>query len=258
MQKRKHTIMAHPPSATPGQTGERSGALRALSAWAARALYPDHCGLCLAPLPEGGAICPACRKDLVRVEAPCPGCAAPLPATVACPACQRRPPAVDALRAPWAYAWPLDRVLLAYKRSGHARAERILVDLAAQAARERRDVPTPLPTRVVPVPLHPSRLRERGFNQCEPLARCVAEVLGLPLDTACVRRVRATPSQQTLSGPQRRRNLRDAFAVNAELAGERVLLVDDVVTTGATLDALARALRAAGAASVEGLALARA
>ncbi|WP_255325692.1 MULTISPECIES: ComF family protein [unclassified Thioalkalivibrio] len=250
--------MAHPPSATPGQTGERSGALRALSAWAARALYPDHCGLCLAPLPEGGAICPACRKDLVRVEVPCPGCAAPLPATVACPACQRRPPAVDALRAPWAYAWPLDRVLLAYKRSGHARAERILVDLAAQAARERRDASTPLPTRVVPVPLHPSRLRERGFNQCEPLAQRVSEELGLPLDTGCVLRVRATPSQQTLSGPQRRRNLRDAFAVKMALAGERVLLVDDVVTTGATLDALARALRAAGAASVEGLALARA
>ncbi|WP_255349342.1 ComF family protein [Thioalkalivibrio sp. ARh3] len=250
--------MAHTPSATPRRTGRRSGALYALGAWAARALYPDHCGLCLAPLPAGGAICPGCREDLVRVEAPCPGCAAPLPATVACPVCQRRPPAVDALRAPWAYAWPLDRVLLAYKRSGHARAERILVDLAAQTARERRDASALLPTRVVPVPLHPSRLRERGFNQCEPLARCVAEVLGVPLDTACVRRVRATPSQQTLSGPQRRRNLRDAFAVNAALAGERVLVVDDVVTTGATLDALARALLKAGAASVEGLALARA
>lgn len=235
-----------------------AGVARALLARLGDALYPVSCGLCLAAVPAGAGICSACRADLPRLAHACGACASPLPAAGICPACARRPPAFDRLHVPWAYAWPLDQLVLAWKHGGSVRAGRVLADLAREAA---AGLPEPAPTLVVPVPLHPERLRERGFNQAEQLARVVAATLAVPLESRQVQRIRATASQQALGGAARRRNLRGAFAVAAgarPLSGERVLLVDDVVTTGATLAALAGVLRAAGAERVDGLALARA
>lgn len=112
--------------------------------------------------------------------------------------------------------------------------------------------------RVMPLPLHPARLRERGFNQSALLARAVAQALGLPLDTASLRRLRRTADQAGLSRALRAENVRAAFGVRAPLPGARVLLIDDVRTTGATLAEAARALLEAGCAEVRTLALARA
>jgi ComF family protein len=110
---------------------------------------------------------------------------------------------------------------------------------------------------VVPVPLHPRKKREREFNQAEYLADAVGDAFAKPVWTRCIRRVKDTPTQTRLSREERMANLREAFVARGELKGKRVLLVDDVFTTGATLDACAKVLRVAGAADVWVLAVAR-
>lgn len=114
-------------------------------------------------------------------------------------------------------------------------------------------------TVVVPVPLHSARLKERGYNQCELLARHLAPALNLPLNAASVQRTRKTKSQMTLSADERLLNMQNAFScVDDRLAAQAVLLIDDVCTTGATLDACAQAIKQSGAVSVWGLTLAKA
>jgi ComF family protein len=117
---------------------------------------------------------------------------------------------------------------------------------------------TPLPDCLVPVPLHPSRYRTRGFNQALEIARPLADRLKLPLCPNLCRRVRPTPPQRLLDAQTRRQNLRGAFQATADLSGCRIALVDDVLTTGATADALAAVLKQAGAKQVEVWVLARA
>jgi ComF family protein len=229
---------------------------RSLSAWAGAILewlYPDRCALCLAPAESG--ICAACTTDLVTPGPCCPTCAEPLPVAGSCPACQLRPPLLDAVWVPFAYAWPLSQLVLGYKSGGRTQLgrplARLLSDhLAADA--------TPGVDCVIPVPLHEQRLAQRGFNQAEQLARVLCRSRGLRLDARAVRRIVATPSQQGLSRRARKANLRGAFAVGRDLSGLRVLLIDDVMTTGTTLNALAREVRKAGAAWVGAVALARA
>ncbi len=250
--------MSLTPSPQPGAAAARSARWRdraaACAEWLGEALYPSHCGLCLAP---GPPICADCRADLPPLDHPCPACALPLPVAGVCPACIRQPPALDALHAGWAYAWPLDQLILAYKHGANATAERILAALAQEVV-ERRLSPEHSDL-VIPVPLHGRRLRERGFNQADVLARRVAAVLGVALENRGLRRVRATDSQQALGRKARRQNVNGAFAWHGpDLGGRHVLVVDDVATTGATLFALAGVLRQAGAARVEGLVLARA
>lgn len=138
------------------------------------------------------------------------------------------------------------------RRPELARALGLLLADAAPAYAGRVD-------RIMPLPLHPARLRERGFNQSALLAAAMARALGVPLDTASLRRVRCTADQAGLSRALRRQNVRAAFAVRtSSLPAARVLLIDDVRTTGATLGEAARALLEAGCAEVWTLALARA
>ena len=111
----------------------------------------------------------------------------------------------------------------------------------------------------MPVPLHPSRFKERGYNQSELLVKALASYLDLPIDTTSLQRVRVTKSQMTLGISERHQNVKHAFSCQSErLAGQQILLVDDVCTTGSTLDACAAALKSTGATSVWGLTLARA
>ncbi|TVP89251.1 MAG: ComF family protein [Thioalkalivibrio sp.] len=215
--------------------------------------YPGRCALCLDPAPAG--LCAACASDLARPGPSCPTCAEPLPFAGDCPSCQRSPPRLDAVWAPFVYAWPLSHLLLAYKGGGRPQLGRPLGSLLAE---HLPLIATDGVDRVIPVPLHERRLVYRGFNQAEDLARALCRQRDLCIDTRSVTRVRATPSQQGLSRRARRANLRGAFAVSADLSGERILLLDDVMTTGTTLNELADAVRRAGAARVTAVALARA
>ncbi len=228
--------------------------LSALGRWW-HALLPQSCRLCAQTSPD--AVCPDCAQSLstIPVEA-CPRCQLDSVGGQVCGRCLKKPPRWGRLVAPWLYAFPFDRLLLGAKYHADFAS---LAWCAGRAAERRADFGVERLT-VIPVPLAPERLAERGYNQAEQIARAL---LRHPLwradrfDVQAVLRVRATAPQQGLDWRARRANVRGAFAATGSLAGEAVLLVDDVLTTGATLNELARVVLAAGAVSVDCLVLAR-
>jgi ComF family protein len=225
----------------------------------AHALLPAPCLGCGRPLPAAGAplsLCALCRAALAPLpREACAVCLRPLaahalPEDYRCGACRQRPPAFDRLLALWSYRPPLDAVVRGLKFGrldylGRHLAEAMAAGLAPRLAGCDR---------VVPVPLHWRRRLARGYNQAERIARPLARRLGLPCVQALARR-RATPPQSLLGREERLANLRRAFHVPRpeRVRGLHVLLVDDVATTGATLEAAAAALRKAGAAAVTAL-----
>jgi len=159
---------------------------------------------------------------------------------------------VNAVIAPFVYAAPLDHYVRELKYRGARKLGRAFgLLLAARVAPAAREVDA-----VLPMPLHARRLRERGYNQATEIARAVARLSRLPLLHGA-RRIRASPTQTSLDARERYANCAGAFAVPARLTGRRIAIVDDVITTGATVNALAEALLAAGAARVEAWAVAR-
>lgn len=162
-----------------------------------------------------------------------------------CGACLRYPPAFVRTHAALAYAFPLDSLIPRLKYHGQLAVAPALADCLARVVEH-----APRPDSLIPMPLHAQRLRERGFNHASEIARTVAKQLGLPLDTTSCRRIRDTPPQMGLKHDARRRNMRGAFACTGDVRGQRVALVDDVMTTGTSLDELAATLKRAGAREV--------
>ncbi|MCH8542597.1 MAG: ComF family protein [Alcanivorax sp.] len=175
-----------------------------------------------------------------------------------CGRCLRRPPSFDRVVAPFAYQFPLDVLVLGYKRQRRLALERPLLHLwqtqLAQIANDNLAVPRP--EALVPVPLHWRRLWWRGFNPAARLAETAATTLDIPVLPALIRPA-ATPSQQGLGASARLRNLRNALVVSRPVTGLHLALIDDVVTTGSTAQAASLALLRAGAARVDVWALAR-
>ncbi len=217
-----------------------------------QSLLPQQCLLC-AGASGAHAFCAACCADLPWHDAPaCPVCALPAPGGQVCGACLQQPPAFDATVTVLDYAFPVDALLQRYKYDGLITMAEPLAELLLTGLGGR-----PLPDAVIPMPLHPQRLRERGYNQALEIARVVACRLDVTLATRACSRTRHTPPQAGLTLEQRRRNMRGVFACQADLRGRHIALLDDVMTSGASLDALARAVKAAGAAHVECWAVAR-
>lgn len=216
--------------------------------WAARCLA---CGEAAPPRQD---LCGACHRELPWLRVACPRCAQPLPqAAQACGACLKRPPPLALARAACLYGPPLDRWLPRFKFHQDLAAGRLLAELMAEALGD-----APRPELLVPVPLHRARLRQRGYDQALELARPLSRSLSLRMDADLLQRTRATRAQSTLDAAARRRNLRRAFAVASDgPLPAHVALVDDVMTTGATLHAAARALRRAGVARVDAWVCAR-
>lgn len=215
-------------------------------------LLPSRCQFCAAA--NAGPVCAACRRELPWNRPACPGCALPSPLGLPCPACRKRPRAFDAAFAAFRYETPSVQGLLGLKYAARFREARWLAQAMAEALQQRAG---PLPALLIPVPLHRGRLFRRGYNQSLELARHLGRELGIAVDATAARRLRATPDQIGLSAAQRRRNLRGAFAVADRVAERHIALLDDVMTTGATLEELARACKAAGALRVEAWAIAR-
>ncbi len=220
-----------------------------------RTLYPSHCLLCDAPGARGLDLCAPCAAELPRNAPCCARCAAPLAhAAPVCGRCLRWVPPWERAWAPFRYQPPLDYLLQRFKFDGRLEHGALLGELMALALPS-----TPAgaaPRLLVPVPLHPQRLRQRGFNQAVVLGRELARRATLPLRPDVLARVRRTPPQVALDARARRVNLRGAFALAQPVRGQRVVLLDDVITTGATLGEAARVLLRGGAASVEVWALA--
>ncbi len=203
-------------------------------------------------------LCDRCRADLPTIEAPfCSRCGIPQPDGPygVCPECQRTPfRALDAARA----CFRFDGIESNAVHDLKYRSVSALAEPLGQMLGETLRAAYPDTAALVPVPLHPVRQRTRGYNQATLLAHAAAVGSGLPVLEHALRRVRVTPSQTAFDGPGRRQNVRDAFAQGElDVAGLDVVLIDDVVTTGATMDACAAVLKAAGAKSVRGFALAR-
>jgi ComF family protein len=218
-------------------------------------VLPLHCLLCGAAGAEGIDLCADCAAELPRNRSCCMRCALPLatPAPL-CGECQRRIPPWDAAWAPFRYGWPLDRLESCYKFGADLAAGRVLSTLW-----RREPCPIEPPQLLLAVPLHLGRLRERGYNQALELARPLARGLDVPLRHDVLQRVRRTDAQTELDALGRRRNVRGAFALRAGITlPAHVAILDDVMTTGATLAECARVLRRAGVSRVDVWALARA
>jgi ComF family protein len=206
----------------------------------------------------GRDLCAGCLGDLPRNVSCCSRCALPLanPAE-RCGLCLKREPPFAAAWAPFRYAHPLDLLEARFKFHRDLAAGRLLAELMVDAARQQ--LGTRLPDRLLCVPLHRERLRERGYNQALELAKPLARALDIPLHADALVRVRSTSAQTGLDAKARRRNLHAAFAVETGVdLPAHVAILDDVMTTGTTLRECARVLLRSGVERVEVWALARA
>jgi ComF family protein len=216
-------------------------------------LFSQDCQLCGVRSTE--CLCPDCERDLpYRPAGGCPCCAVEGPDGQVCGACLSDPPAFDRTAAVFRYAFPLDRLLQSYKFNQNLALTTFFTSALKQAVANS----TPLPDTIIAIPLARTRLAERGFNQSALLAEGLARALGIEHAAHELLKVRDTPPQSGLDRAARLKNVRGAFDCAQPLTGRHVALVDDVMTTGATLSEAARVLKKAGAASVSAWVLARA
>jgi ComF family protein len=216
-----------------------------------QALSGQDCRLC--GQDTRASLCPGCTADLPRLSAArCPSCALPSPGGQICGRCVAEPPGFDATVAALAYGFPATRLIQDFKYAGAVGLARLLGGLLAKAVEptsNRVDL-------VIPMPLAQARLKERGYNQALELARALPVERRL-IDARAVERVIHGRPQAELPWRERRRNVRGAFRAGRRFDGLAVAVVDDVMTTGATLDELATTLKSAGAVRVENWVLAR-
>lgn len=228
-------------------------ASRQIKEFALDLLFPPRCVGCGK---EGAFLCSRCRSALQYLPPPlCDRCGLPLAARSRCPDCESDSPQIDGIRSLFPYDGLIRQAILQLKYENVRALASPLARLMWEYQQAQR-----LPADVLmPVPLHPRRLRSRGYNQCALLARELGRLASLSVvDDSIVRRKNTAPQARTASLADRLSNVADAFACrDRRAAGRHVIIIDDVCTTGATLKACAAALKAAGAASVWGLTLAR-
>lgn len=212
----------------------------------AQNMLPQRCLLCAAAS-GNSPICPACQNDLPRHTMPaCPVCALPTPQGEVCGLCLKHPPAFDATHATFTYGFPMDALLRALKYRGLLTVADIVAQELAVKVRNH-----PLPDLLIPMPLHPQRLQGRGFNQAVEIARQLATQTGCHLSLDSVIRTRHSEPQASLPLAQRARNVKGIFATTQPLSGKSVWIVDDIMTSSASLNELAKTLKKAGAVKVE-------
>jgi ComF family protein len=225
-------------------------------------LLPESCPVCDHPAvfqPEG--LCCECLKQIVPLPAShCPRCSLPYPGLSTephlCGRCSQQPPAFNGVMTLGLYQGTLQNAIQRFKYRRNPILDLALGRLLAETVNQQEI--SQIPDLVVPVPLHSSRLRERGFNQSCLLARELSRRCRISLDGKLLERTQATPPQQNLTAEKRRHNLRGSMSTKRRLSGEHILLVDDVLTTGTTADVCARTLLMAGAGQVSVAVLARA
>lgn len=220
-------------------------------------ILPPTCGLCREVVAQPGALCPSCWRSVSFIAAPwCGCCGVPFGTAIEegtlCAPCLSAPPPYGKARAAMAYDETSRKLVSRFKYSDQTNLLPTLVPWLVRAAQELLPVDV-----IVPVPLHRWRLLRRKYNQAALLALAVGDELGLPVDLFTLQRRRHTKPQVGMKREARLKNVRDAFVVTGNVTGKTVLLVDDVLTTGATLEACSEALLNAGAAEVRVLTLAR-
>ena len=215
-------------------------------------LFPGHCILCRKPTGTNGDICSPCRKSLPLNHHHCDICAQPLPDSVQagsrCGNCQKTQPFYDFCISPFRYEEAVSELHRRFKFHKDLAAGRVLGELLADTLEQRC---SHFPELIIPAPLGKKRLTKRGFNQAMELIRPASRRLAIPVSPTLIRRSRETPPQSDLPKKARHKNIRGAFSLNGKITAEHVAIVDDVMTTGFTVNEIARLLRLAGVKQVE-------
>lgn len=236
--------------------------INAMMAGASRWLMPSTCVACGTQRGTASGImdlCGPCSASLPVNRCACERCGLPLTGThvsLTCGACLKRPPLYDMSYCAFEYAYPIEHLIRRCKYGGALPVARVLGRLLADYVSQHH--PHPWPQCMVPMPLHAVRYRRRGYNQVLEIGRAVQARLQLPLRTDVVARIRDTPEQAGLTRRARRKNLHRAFAVTSTSVPEHICLLDDVVTTGSSVNAVAATLKRAGARRIEVWSVARA
>lgn len=220
---------------------------------ASQVMLVPRCLLCGERGANSRDLCANCSKGLPWNKSACLRCAIPIPNPGTCGACLQSPPPVTETQTAFVYGFPLDRLVPRFKFHHDLAAGRLMADLMAEAL-----AGADRPDALVPIPLHATRLRQRGYDQAVELSKALARALDIPLLTHALSRVRDTAPQSELDAPSRRRNMKKAFiAPDPASLPRHIALIDDVMTTGATLHAAAKTLRKAGVARVDAWVCAR-
>lgn len=224
-------------------------------------ILPTTCVLCSVISPRSIGLCHQCEIDLPWLTTTCKICAVPLMAVKndkekICGQCLQHKLAFSAVTALFHYQPPIDNFIMALKFHQQLLYARLLGELLAMRLQQNYHQQA-LPELIIPVPLHPQRLRERGFNQALEIARPIAKKLNLPLDINHCERIRATSTQSLLPANQRQDNVKSAFKVMRALAVKHVAIIDDVITTGHTVNEFSQTLRHAGVERIDVWSVAR-
>jgi ComF family protein len=223
-----------------------------------RVLLPPRCLVCGETGADGHDLCVDCQRALPWNRSACARCGLPMPEPVAaCGHCLKKPPSLDRTHAAFRYGFPVDNLLPRFKfhhdlAAGRELAEAMRVLMMDAVARDGDR-----PQALIAVPLHPKRLRQRGYNQAMELAKPLSKTFAIPLLHDGLRRIRDIAPQSGLGALARRRNPRGAFAIGSDTLPAHVALIDDVMTTGATLYECARMLKRAGVQRVDAWVAAR-
>ena len=251
------------------QTKKYSALLRRFTRKANYRLLPGACLLCGLNPSDHIDLCSSCINNLPRLGIHCPLCANPLNAAHICGRCLQKPPAFTQVRAPFLYQPPIDQLLHRFKFSGQLAAGKVLSQLLiTHISRLVENGQCTLPDAIVPIPLHWKKRFSRGFNQSKEIAQAVSQYFKIPCHQHALTRITHTQSQRQLPYAKRQSNLKQAFALHKgkrlfsptageSLSGKRIVLIDDVLTTAATVNAASNTLLAGGVHSVEVWVLAR-
>lgn len=214
-------------------------------------VLPPTCLLCGNAGWQNHDICLICQQHLLQNHHCCYQCgehfALPPAVPMLCGRCIAQPPAFDETHAPYIHQGAIRHLVTTLKFGATYKNARLLGQLLADQLRDSHRQPELL----IPVPLHKSRYRQRGFNQSIEIARTVSKELAIPLDLSSCQRLRNTPQQSNLTAKQRRKNIKNAFAVVKPISASHVAIIDDVMTTGSTMDELAKVLKKAGVEKVD-------
>lgn len=206
-------------------------------------LLPRLCLFCNKPC-EQSQICSACYRDLPWLKTACPQCANLLEQqNQICGQCLNDTPAYHSTLALFQYLPPIDHLILGLKFRQKLAYARVLAELLTKKILEQQ---APLPEIIIPLPLHHLRLKERGFNQALEIAKPIAKALNIPLDIQSARRIKVTLPQASIPAAQRKKNVWNAFSVDLQFSAKHIGLIDDVITTGHTVNALAQCYRKLG------------
>ncbi len=206
-----------------------------------------HCVFCNSKTQQTLDLCDACYQDLPWIKWACYRCGLPLAinSKIYCGACQQHPPPFDRTISLFHYNYPADQLIIGLKFQEKLNYGRMLGSLLG--ARILREYQTSsLPDVIIPVPLHNQRLKERGYNQAREIAHFCSKKTGIPLKTNCCKRIRNTTKQTGLHAAQRKQNLKHSFAITNKLTVNSIAIVDDVMTTGATLSEISNTFLRAG------------